>query len=294
MLLQDRLRNLLALFDRGGIVYLITCTATGPDEGKRYVGLTTQELSERQDGHFLAMMSRLRSEEPLYAAMRQYSGASFTWEVIAHASHWDELRRLERAAIADLGTHTSTGRGFNLTRGGEGTPPLARFTKLVVNEIERRRCYCEERMAFLDQLEERYKQFQNWSSLSPGEKFHLQVMTTRLPYGGTAAPVTAAQEEENAKYWLAWYKSEHRRLSSTLATGERWDARRCRAMNEAQKEQVLQDHAIRVILMRVLEKTPALTLMLPSSGAFDPVAAQVVIRMQRTSRAVCRTAACNA
>lgn len=138
--LLDRLARLVSLFDQGGIVYLVTCLATGPDQGKEYVGLTTGPLSLREYGH-IVMADTTKYPGPLYEVMRKYQppGKYFKWEILGSASNWEELREVERVTIRERGSHISLGRGFNLTWGGEGVHPLKRLTVRVQNEIFRQR-----------------------------------------------------------------------------------------------------------------------------------------------------------
>lgn len=125
--------------DCGGIVYLLTCIAVGPDEGRQYVGLTTGPLWLREYGHLTAA-EVTGSDDPLYKAMRRHRpfATSFTCEIVGEVDCWNTLRMLERATIRQRRTHISYG-GFNLTWGGEGTPPLTRLRIRVQNEIQRRR-----------------------------------------------------------------------------------------------------------------------------------------------------------
>ena len=171
MTLLERLESLVFLFDEGGCVYLLTCVAPGPDEGKGYVGLTTQEFSSRLDGHIVDAYFGSDSRNPLQIAIARHRPFArwFKCEQIGTASSWGKLRELEVKYISEYGTHVSTGRGFNLTWGGEGWTPVSRMKKRVEICSAGWRCDLDAAHAWaMNQIKGRYGA--SWDALSDSEK----------------------------------------------------------------------------------------------------------------------------
>ena len=106
--LNLRLDQLVALFDAGGIVYMVTCTAPGLDYDKKYIGLTTGPLWKREYGHYVAAETG-NSADPLHSAIRKYKPPAkyFEWKVIGRADDWVSLCSLERDMIRQYRTHVS-------------------------------------------------------------------------------------------------------------------------------------------------------------------------------------------
>lgn len=100
--------------------------------GKKYVGITAKPAKRWRDHLFLAERSR---KHALHHAIEKYGAEVFSYEVIAGARTWSDLCWLESALIAQHGTFVADGHGYNMTRGGEGTPGR----KCGPAEIEARR-----------------------------------------------------------------------------------------------------------------------------------------------------------
>lgn len=88
--------------------------------GKIYVGQTTKKNpNDRWDSHKYAA---IRGEESLfYNAMRKHGIENFSFEIIDQC-HPNKglLNVLEILAVIENNSHMSTGRGYNMTWGGEG------------------------------------------------------------------------------------------------------------------------------------------------------------------------------
>src|SRR3990167_4351501 len=85
--------------------------------GMEYVGTTTQSLGLRMSGHRYSAKRGI-GNSPLYEAIRQYGIEHFTMECISRADTYEELLRLEQAAIQDRATLHP--QGYNLVKGGRG------------------------------------------------------------------------------------------------------------------------------------------------------------------------------
>lgn len=97
-----------------GIVYLIENLVNG----KKYVGKTTLSLKRRWISH--KADARRGSRHPIHRAIRWYSPQNFFIKIIARCNSPEELNATERKFIAELETHTSRGKGYNATWGGDG------------------------------------------------------------------------------------------------------------------------------------------------------------------------------
>lgn len=96
------------------LVYKITNNVNGHG----YIGITQCALAKRWREHLCA--ARTGSDKRLYRAMRKYGTDNFSIAVLYEASSFLELQVVERGLIAEHGTHASSGKGYNLTSGGEG------------------------------------------------------------------------------------------------------------------------------------------------------------------------------
>lgn len=93
--------------------YLITNTTNG----KCYVGIS-KDFENRWSGHKCA--AEKGRGHALHAAMRRYGPEKFSFEIVACARSYQDLRDLERILIAQHGTYIRLGRGYNMTLGGDG------------------------------------------------------------------------------------------------------------------------------------------------------------------------------
>ncbi|MCC6776661.1 MAG: GIY-YIG nuclease family protein [Hyphomicrobiales bacterium] len=104
-----------------GVVYKITNRLTGAG----YVGITRRGADTRFSMHWKASK---REDSVLYRAMRKYGRDAFGIEVLASTSSDSELCVLERRFIAEHRTYVADG-GYNMTRGGEGSPSICDETR---------------------------------------------------------------------------------------------------------------------------------------------------------------------
>jgi len=96
------------------LVYKITNNVNGHG----YIGITQCSLAKRWREHLSA--ARTGSDKRLYKAMRKYGTDSFGITVLYEATSFKELQVVERGLIAEHGTYAASGKGYNLTSGGEG------------------------------------------------------------------------------------------------------------------------------------------------------------------------------
>lgn len=101
-------------------VYLITNTING----KQYIGQTAQSVEQRWQAHcYNASGNHLRSQYPLYCAIRKYGKKAFSIAVLAKAKNQEELNQLECDFIEAYGTMQKD-LGYNRHPGGN-KPPLS-------------------------------------------------------------------------------------------------------------------------------------------------------------------------
>jgi len=96
------------------LIYLVTNLANG----KKYVGQTRLRLEHRWKQHVRDAGNG--SSTLIGAAIRKYGTDAFSVSIICTRSSQAELDTAERFYISSLGTHSSTGNGYNLTAGGYG------------------------------------------------------------------------------------------------------------------------------------------------------------------------------
>lgn len=97
-------------------IYLLTCRLSG----KQYVGLTRKTAEQRLAVHVKTARSGASiSRYALYRAFRKHGPESFDLTVLhAAVMSYKQAQILERAEIEQRGT---CGRGYNMTKGGEGS-----------------------------------------------------------------------------------------------------------------------------------------------------------------------------
>lgn len=88
---------------------------TFPD-GKYYIGLTKQKLSERLSGHKTSVKRNLHL--PIVKAINEYGFDSIIVEIIDTADNYDKLLELEKYYIKKF--NTKVPNGYNSTEGGQG------------------------------------------------------------------------------------------------------------------------------------------------------------------------------
>lgn len=96
-----------------GFVYCVTNLANG----KRYVGITTRTIEQRWKEH---CNYKINKKSVLRNAIRKYGSDSFAVEHLECCDN-DVLLAREKLWIRILNSFVSDGRGYNLTRGGDGT-----------------------------------------------------------------------------------------------------------------------------------------------------------------------------
>jgi len=95
-----------------GIVY----KATNKVNGKVYIGQTTYPLNVRIKEH-IKSIRRKKNKYYFHRALKKYGESNFIWKTIARCNSKEELNKVEIVTIKKC---KSFGRGYNLSRGGEG------------------------------------------------------------------------------------------------------------------------------------------------------------------------------
>ena len=95
-------------------VYQLTNTANG----KRYVGITSQRPEKRFSKH--KSEAKRGCQYALHKAIRKYGPDAFVLEVLDVLTTEAGVKRAEQLWIAERETHIDTGKGYNLSLGGEG------------------------------------------------------------------------------------------------------------------------------------------------------------------------------
>lgn len=96
---------------------MIVYKATFPN-GKLYIGITKFKLSDRIRGHKCSAFTR-KSKNPVHCAIRKYGWENVKWEIIYTANNYDEILEKEIELIAS--ENTLVPKGYNITKGGQGT-----------------------------------------------------------------------------------------------------------------------------------------------------------------------------
>lgn len=97
------------------IVYLVE----NRKNGKRYVGLTKYDLETRWRQHTKDAFYE-RSNMLLHKAIRKNGAESFAISVLEECATEERIREREKYWIAELKTHVSLDKGYNMTLGGDG------------------------------------------------------------------------------------------------------------------------------------------------------------------------------
>src|ERR1700761_4438372 len=94
---------------------IINCT-----NGKKYIGISTETLTERWKRHL--SHAEERSDCLIHKAIRKHGVESFVITQIASYDSADTMKEAEKALIKEhktfIGDHPSN--GYNMTRGGDG------------------------------------------------------------------------------------------------------------------------------------------------------------------------------
>lgn len=99
------------------IAYLVTNKVNG----KRYIGISSVSLKRRWY-HHLTLARCGKRKSLMHLAIKKHGPDNFSIEEIACAKSWEDLLEAEQVLIAQYGTFYGDGRGYNMTRGGDGTP----------------------------------------------------------------------------------------------------------------------------------------------------------------------------
>jgi group I intron endonuclease len=106
-----------------GIIYLIR----NLDNGKVYVGQTTQPMAARWKQH--CSDAAFRRSYPLHLAIRKYGRDRFELVILAECSGQDELNRRESELVVE-NRAGERGMGYNVRSGGDGGGPHSAETRM--------------------------------------------------------------------------------------------------------------------------------------------------------------------
>lgn len=95
-------------------IYKIICLTNN----KVYVGLTNETVERRFARHVAD--AKGNKSTVLHKAMRKHGIENFSIEKIAVAASYEELKALEKIYILQFESYVRTGKGYNMTLGGEG------------------------------------------------------------------------------------------------------------------------------------------------------------------------------
>ncbi len=98
---------------------------TSKINGKRYIGITSQGVKRRWQGHLREALKDSPSMA-IARAIRKYGESNFRFEVLHEAANRDVANALERELIAGYGTRVPS--GYNNSIGGEYAPTERGFT----------------------------------------------------------------------------------------------------------------------------------------------------------------------
>lgn len=99
------------------VVYCYTNTVNG----KKYVGITKNQLSKRHNEHIIDTKLN-RDTYPFHNAIRKYGIENFTLSILKKCETIEELKEYEKFYISELNTfiHSENSNGYNGTMGGDG------------------------------------------------------------------------------------------------------------------------------------------------------------------------------
>lgn len=97
------------------LVYKITNTVNG----KVYIGVTIRTLKNRWTRH--KSSAKTGSQHPIHKAIRKHGADKFTIEELCTVATVEELKQREQELIALFETYGNPAKGYNATRGGDGT-----------------------------------------------------------------------------------------------------------------------------------------------------------------------------
>lgn len=104
---------------------------------KRYIGFTKYAIQKRFKGHCDAAV-RDDSCYALHESMRKHGIENFSVELIDVCADRPAAARREQELIIELNTHVQNGRGYNMTKGGEGITGLSQTSLDSMAEKHRR------------------------------------------------------------------------------------------------------------------------------------------------------------
>ena len=111
------------------IIYKVTSPS-----GKIYIGQTSKSLEERWNGH--CNQARYGSNLLLHRAIRKYGAQNFKKEIVSICESLEKACTEEMQFIELYDCICDTGKGYNMTKGGEGNP-MSDLTKSKLSQANK-------------------------------------------------------------------------------------------------------------------------------------------------------------
>ena len=100
------------------ILFIVYCIQNQVNQ-KNYVGKTCVPIEKRWQAH--KNNAKHGSNLAFHNAIRKYGENVFSINILAENLSDEEASEMEKQKIVELSSHVSTGKGYNMTWGGDGT-----------------------------------------------------------------------------------------------------------------------------------------------------------------------------
>lgn len=111
-----------------GIIYKYTNNING----MIYIGQTKQTLEQRDKKH----LTQLKDNTFFHRALQKYGRENFSLEIIEQNIPFEKLNEREKYWIKELDSYYTSGRGYNLTQGGQWGNTSQKLTFKQADEIK--------------------------------------------------------------------------------------------------------------------------------------------------------------
>lgn len=100
--------------------------------GKVYIGQTRQTLEQRDKNH----LQQLKDNTYFHRALKKYGRENFSLELVEENIPYADLDRKEKEYIDKFDSFYTTGKGYNLTQGGQWSSGTQKLTLSQASEIK--------------------------------------------------------------------------------------------------------------------------------------------------------------
>ena len=109
---------------------------TNKINNKIYIGITNNP-KRRWTDHIKYKGKHGEGHKPLYRAINKYSAINFKMDILSTKTSWNEICLEEIKYIKQYESFWTSGKGYNLTTGGQGAPNtvVSNKTKKKLREI---------------------------------------------------------------------------------------------------------------------------------------------------------------